>query len=82
MTGNSSLLNMTKTRLALERNSTERKLNQDNIENSRNAVAYQVAQTYKVFVPDTLLVPIAQYEGQLTRSMGDGRRSRLCSSIG
>jgi len=35
-----------KTRLALERNSTERKLNQDNIENSRNAVAYQVAQIY------------------------------------
>jgi len=35
-----------KTRLALDRNATERKLTQDNLDNSRNAVAYQVAQIY------------------------------------
>jgi outer membrane protein len=35
-----------KTRVALDRNSTEKKLTQDNLDNSRNAVAYQVAQIY------------------------------------
>jgi len=35
-----------KTRLALDKNATEKKLTQDNLDNSRNAVAYQVAQIY------------------------------------
>ena len=35
-----------KTKMALDRNGSERKLSQDNLENNRNAVAYQVAQIY------------------------------------
>ena len=42
-------------------------------------VAYQVNSTYEVHRPDTILVPTLQYEGQLTRSMGDGRSDTILS---
>lgn len=40
-------------------------------------VGDQVASTYEVHIPDTLIVPPAQREQQLTRSMGDGRSDSI-----
>jgi hypothetical protein len=42
-------------------------------------VAAQIAGTYKVEEPDTLLLPIAQYETIMGRSMGDGRSDSILS---
>jgi hypothetical protein len=42
-------------------------------------VGYQVANTFEVHEPDTLVVSIAAYEQQLTRSMGDGRSDTILS---
>lgn len=42
-------------------------------------VANQVATTFKVFIPDTMLLPISQYETIAGRSMGDGRSDTILS---
>ncbi len=42
-------------------------------------VAAQIAATYKVFTPDTILLPITQYETIGGRSMGDGRSDTILS---
>lgn len=42
-------------------------------------VAAQIAGTFKVHVPDTILLPISQYETIAGRSMGDGRSDTILS---
>jgi hypothetical protein len=42
-------------------------------------VAAQVATTFKVHVPDTILLPITQFETIAGRSMGDGRSDTILS---
>lgn len=42
-------------------------------------VASMISATYKVFVPDTMLLPITQYETIAGRSMGDGRSDTILS---
>lgn len=42
-------------------------------------VANQIALTFKVHVPDTILLPISQYETIGGRSMGDGRSDTILS---
>ena len=42
-------------------------------------VAAQIAATFKVETPDTLLLPITQYETIAGRSMGDGRSDTILS---
>lgn len=42
-------------------------------------VAAQISGTFKVFVPNTILLPISQYETIMGRSMGDGRSDTILS---
>ena len=42
-------------------------------------VSYQVSTTYEVHTPDEIIVPTAQYQSQLQRSMGDGRAETIAS---
>lgn len=42
-------------------------------------VAAAIANTFKVHVPDTILLPISQYENAAGRSMGDGRSDTILS---
>ena len=42
-------------------------------------VAAQIDLTYKAFVPDSMLLPVAQYESIAGRSMGDGRSDTILS---
>lgn len=44
-----------------------------------SVVASMIDTTYKVFEPDTMLLPIAQYESIAGRGMGDGRAETILS---